>query len=354
VATSTCPHCGTPTPAAVVAGPEGAAFSCAGCKQQLLWRQGIAAPPTAVVPGRDSATLPEMAAARPPPLPPRQDEEIRTDLVVAPVPRRPTPPGGMALGSSGEIPIAKEHHAFVSAELVAVADPPAVIAPPKRRTPIVPLATLALGLGLGWLLFGRAPSPAPETALAPAPAEVKVVEGPPTPTPSAAPSPALAAALVPREEPPPPKKSPPRRELQVARPPRPGPRRPGAERTLNNKTVVLEYDDGTSEPVEVALEFRGPIENARARYQAGNKKLFAKDSAGAIADYIAAVDAYGGYAAAYRGLGLALADQGENAKAVTAFRTYLRSAPNARDAALIKKVVGKLETATLAPAPGLE
>jgi hypothetical protein len=350
VATSTCPNCGTPTPAAVVAGPEGVAFTCTGCKRPLLWRQGIAAPPTAVVPGRDSATLPELAAARPPPLPPRQDEEIRTDLVVAPLPRRPTPAGGMALGGTGEIPIAKEHHAFVSAELVAVAEPPSAPAAPKNRAALVLVATLALGVGLGWLLFGRSAAP---VSPAPAPVEAEAAEARPArpvPTPTVATASPLAAALEPRADPPP-KKPPPRRELQVARPPRPAPRRP--ERTLNKKAVVLEYDDGTAEPVEVPAEFKGAIEKARALYQAGNKKLFAKDPGGAIADYVAAIDAYGGYAAAYRGLGLALADRNENAKAITAFRTYLRSAPNARDAALIKKVVEKLESATLAPAPGL-
>ena len=50
-----------------------------------------------------------------------------------------------------------------------------------------------------------------------------------------------------------------------------------------------------------------------------------------------------GYAAAYRGLGLALTELHENEKAATAFKTYLRSAPSARDAPLIKKVVEKLE-----------
>jgi hypothetical protein len=81
---------------------------------------------------------------------------------------------------------------------------------------------------------------------------------------------------------------------------------------------------------------------ARSSYEAGNSKLFSGDVDGAIAAYKQTLALSPGYAAGYRGLGLAYAQQGNKAKALQALRTYLGAAPNAKDADLIRKRIAAL------------
>jgi hypothetical protein len=120
----------------------------------------------------------------------------------------------------------------------------------------------------------------------------------------------------------------------VAEPPPPPRHRP----TLGGKQVVLEYDTPTrAPPVAAPREDSAAVAKARAAYASGNQRLFAGDAAGAVRAYQQALDYYPGYVAGYRGLGLAYAQQGDKAKALQAFRTYLANAPGAKDTALIRK-----------------
>jgi hypothetical protein len=120
----------------------------------------------------------------------------------------------------------------------------------------------------------------------------------------------------------------------VAEPPPPPRRHP----TLGGKQVVLEYDTPSrAAPVAAPREDTAAVAKARAAYANGNQRLFAGDAAGAVRAYQQALDEYPGYVAGYRGLGLAYAQQGDKAKALQAFRTYLANAPGAKDAALIRK-----------------
>ena len=115
--------------------------------------------------------------------------------------------------------------------------------------------------------------------------------------------------------------------------------------TIGGKKVVLEYDTPTHEAAKATpapAEDAAAVARARASYAAGNKRLFAGDAAGAVHAYQQALAAYPGYVAGYRGLGLAYAQQGDKAKALQAFHTYLSSVPGAKDAPLIKKRVTAL------------
>ncbi len=81
---------------------------------------------------------------------------------------------------------------------------------------------------------------------------------------------------------------------------------------------------------------------ARASYEAGNSKLFSGDVDGAISAYKQTLVLSPGYAAGYRGLGLAYAQQGNKAKALQALRQYVSAAPNAKDADMIRKRIAGL------------
>ena len=70
--------------------------------------------------------------------------------------------------------------------------------------------------------------------------------------------------------------------------------------------------------------------------------MFAGDTAGAIRSYKRSLGAYPGYVAGYRGLGLAYAAQGNNSRALQSLKTYLSSAPRAKDAPLIKQRITML------------
>jgi hypothetical protein len=83
--------------------------------------------------------------------------------------------------------------------------------------------------------------------------------------------------------------------------------------------------------------------HARTAYHDGNRRLFQGDTAGAIRAYEEALRDDPGYAAGYRGLGIAYEQQGNGAEALMAFHSYLKAAPQARDAELIRRRVRNLE-----------
>jgi regulator of sirC expression with transglutaminase-like and TPR domain len=84
------------------------------------------------------------------------------------------------------------------------------------------------------------------------------------------------------------------------------------------------------------------VKRARGLYLDGNKKL-SGDANGAVALYQSSLKAYPGYVAAYRGMGLAFVQLKDTPKALASFKTYVKLAPGAKDAPLIKKVIEKLE-----------
>jgi tetratricopeptide (TPR) repeat protein len=112
---------------------------------------------------------------------------------------------------------------------------------------------------------------------------------------------------------------------------------------------VLEYDNAATHTAEAAKpptpEDAPAIAKARVEYNAGNQRLFDGDTGGAIAEYRAALQRFGGYVAGYRGLGLAYMEAGNNAEAIKALQTYVRAAPNAKDVPLIKKRIARLQHA---------
>jgi tetratricopeptide (TPR) repeat protein len=113
--------------------------------------------------------------------------------------------------------------------------------------------------------------------------------------------------------------------------------------------MVVEYDTPRHE-VAVAVPANPTTEpedttlvQARAAYAVGNQHLFAGDASGAIHQYQQALSIYPGYIAGYRGLGLAYDQLGDKSRALQALRTYVGSAPGAKDIALIKKRIARLQ-----------
>jgi type IV secretory pathway VirB10-like protein len=120
------------------------------------------------------------------------------------------------------------------------------------------------------------------------------------------------------------------------------PRTPKNPRIRGTKTTPIETGKGTPDPVRPGGDRAERSEKARAAYSAGNQKLFAGDADGAIVAYRQVIAM--GAAAGYRGLGLAYAQQGDNANAIAAFKKYVQLSPNAKDVALIKKRIAALQS----------
>lgn len=119
--------------------------------------------------------------------------------------------------------------------------------------------------------------------------------------------------------------------------------------TFGGKQVVLEYDSQARDtkaaaPGNVGKSDQSAITKARTAYASGNQRLFAGDPDGAIKFYRQALSYYPAYVAGYRGLGLAYAQQGNKTQAIHAFKTYVSSVPNAKDAALIRKRITSLQS----------
>ena len=118
-------------------------------------------------------------------------------------------------------------------------------------------------------------------------------------------------------------------------------------RKLGGKKLVVDYSTRTTEtplPGLVAQPTEDPaIGLARTAYLSGNQQLFAGNANGAIRAYRESLSLYPGYVGGYRGLGLAYAQLGDTRNALEAFRMYVDTVPGARDVALIKKRIARLQ-----------
>jgi hypothetical protein len=174
---------------------------------------------------------------------------------------------------------------------------------------------------------------------------------PPKPTAPIAPTPAAVAPTAPApsgdapagEATPP--TTPPSGEAPAA-----APAPPRTRRTLGGKKVVLEYDPKPTAPTPPAAQAPVPmgedpatVARAREAYHKGNVKLFAGDTEGAITLYRESIKIYPGYVAGYRGLGLGYEAAGNPAEALKAFRTYVKTVPNANDSPIIRRRIEHLE-----------
>jgi tetratricopeptide (TPR) repeat protein len=93
------------------------------------------------------------------------------------------------------------------------------------------------------------------------------------------------------------------------------------------------------------------VARAREAYHKGNVKLFAGDTAGAIALYRESLKIYPGYVAGYRGLGLGYEAAGDTDEALKAFHTYVRTVPSANDTPIIRRRIDRLESLKSGGAP---
>jgi hypothetical protein len=82
---------------------------------------------------------------------------------------------------------------------------------------------------------------------------------------------------------------------------------------------------------------------ANEAYQRGNTKLFAGNTAEAIAEFNQAVKFNPRDPANHRGLGLAYAQAGKSAEAIRQLKLYLKTAPKANDRAMIEKKIDQLK-----------
>jgi Tetratricopeptide repeat len=130
-------------------------------------------------------------------------------------------------------------------------------------------------------------------------------------------------------------------EVEVVAPSPKPPTKPVAMRRISRskKPVVVDYD---KKPSSSPLDPDQALAQARVAYAIGNQHLFAGEGDEAIAAYRNALSIYPSYAAGYRGLGLAFAQQGDKPSAIAAFKTYVKLAPTAKDVALIQKRIRNL------------
>jgi hypothetical protein len=236
-----------------------------------------------------------------------------------------------------------------SGESPAAAAPGA--APSRRRLLWIAAASVCVAGAIVLVVLDRTGSAPGLVVERPVPRRAVVSEPPPPPPQeavttdqtAAAPEPVAAAAPPPAEPAPP--EPPPAREVSPTRAPAP---RPVRRRRAAIKPLIVEYNDRHNEselPGIIAQRSEDPaVAQARASYLSGNQKLFAGDIDAAIAAYREALTLYPGYVGGYRGLGLAYAQRGDTQKALDAFKTYVATVPGAKDVALIKKRIARLQT----------
>jgi outer membrane biosynthesis protein TonB len=232
-------------------------------------------------------------------------------------------------------------------------EPALDLSPDRRKPPIVLAAALAGGaLALVGILFfalrgGPSSQTPPKVAAEPPPVEKPA---PPVEKPAPPPVAAKPPEPPPVEKPAPPKaeEPPPPEPVRVARTEAPStpstdePPTPRRRRTPGGKRAgAAEVDSPRAIPEP--RDDSAAIARAKEAYQRGNEKLFAGNSAAAVAAYKESLSIYPGYAAGYRGLGLAYAQEGQNADAVKALKTYVKNAPTAHDVPLIKQRIEHLE-----------
>jgi Tetratricopeptide repeat len=220
------------------------------------------------------------------------------------------------------------------------------------------------------LLADSDPPAAPQsTVVATAAAASAAAVPPPSPAPASAPRPPPGTAAVavapapPRAQVPEPRtqrpeqrtqrpepriqRTEPRTQRPEQRTQRPGPRGAPAPRTVRRPAALeaSQRDELRAElAAAAAIDAEPAVAQARTAYASGNELLFDGNFTAAIDAYRRAVGHAPKYAAGYRGLGLAYAQQGNSAAAVKAFRTYLTLAPQARDVALIKRRIAALQS----------
>ena len=175
------------------------------------------------------------------------------------------------------------------------------------------------------------PEPAPTTAPEPSP-----------PSPPSATEPAIAAPepVAPRTVP--------RLRDEPLVPAKPHRLRTAPGRGVRKAAKAVAVRPVAREEPADPVEDEPSLSRARVAYDAGNQALFAGDSAGAIRAYRQVLGFVPTYAAGFRGLGLAHAQQGDVGAAIMALRTYLTLAPQARDVGLIKKRIAILQAASAA------
>jgi hypothetical protein len=78
-------------------------------------------------------------------------------------------------------------------------------------------------------------------------------------------------------------------------------------------------------------------------YNRGNKLYLQKKFKEAELEYKRALDTDPQFALAYRGLGVTYASQEKNQKAIEAYKSYLKLAPDAKDAKLVKQIIKEAE-----------
>jgi hypothetical protein len=208
---------------------------------------------------------------------------------------------------------------------------------------VLVLVLLVIGMSHG----GKSPAKPPTAPVAIAPPTTAPEPSAPTPPPQPSkPTAAAPTAHGPRTPTPPaatPEPAAPEPQATAPTPPRP-------RRTLGGKKVVLEYDPKPTSPAPPPPQAPTPmgedpatVARAREAYHKGNVKLFAGDDKGAIDLYRESLKIYPGYVAGYRGLGLAYEEGGNKDEALKAFHTYVRTVPNAVDAAIIRRRIDHLE-----------
>jgi hypothetical protein len=121
----------------------------------------------------------------------------------------------------------------------------------------------------------------------------------------------------------------------------------GAPHPGKKHRLVVDYSARPNEPAPPSLvaqsEEDPAIGRARTAYTAGNQRLFAGDLDGAVRAYREALEIYPGYVGGYRGLGLAYQQLGDKLNALAALQAYVEVVPKARDIALIKKRIARLQ-----------
>jgi outer membrane biosynthesis protein TonB len=215
---------------------------------------------------------------------------------------------------------------------------------------VIALVFMVLALSHGGTPATSKPKPTPTPTPAPVAATKPEPSAPAAPTP-AAPTPAKPEPATPEPSAPP--TAPvanPEPSGAVAAPATPSPPRP--RHTLGGKKVVLEYDPKPTSPAPPSATAPTPmgedpatVARAREAYHKGNVKLFAGDTAGAIALYRESLKIYPGYVAGYRGLGLGYEAAGNKDEALKAFHTYVRTVPSAADTTIIRRRIEHLESA---------
>ncbi|HEX6838683.1 MAG TPA: tetratricopeptide repeat protein [Polyangia bacterium] len=295
-------------------------------------------PPPSATPPMSSTPPPPSSSAMPGPNAPKATIEREVSAEALPPPPSPSvsPPAADDTTSESELP----------------AQPPTMLPLPETtrvprevsRRMLFTVGGAAAGvilLVLMALSLLRGPKPPASKPDVHPPAATTPPTTPPAPAPTA-----VAPTPTPAEPPPTATPTPPEpTEAAAPTPPRP-------RRTLGGKKVVLEYDPKPTSPAPPPPQAPTPmgedpatVARAREAYHRGNVKLFAGDDDGAIALYRESLKIYPGYVAGYRGLGLAFEEAGRKSDALTAFHTYVRTVPNAVDAAIIRRRIEHLESA---------